>query len=52
MRYISTRNKEISLSSSEGNYSGISKDGGIICPQILPKNRRPRSYGEYGIIER
>lgn len=37
MRYISTRNKEISISSSEAIIQGISKDGGLFVPQILPR---------------
>ncbi|NMB27043.1 MAG: threonine synthase [Tissierellia bacterium] len=37
MKYISTRNKTVSISPSEAIIQGISKDGGLFVPSILPK---------------
>ncbi|WP_313757855.1 threonine synthase [Tissierella sp.] len=37
MRYISTRNKSIEVSSAEAIIQGISKDGGLFVPKELPK---------------
>ena len=37
MRYISTRNKSISVSSSKAIIQGISTDGGLFVPSNLPK---------------
>ncbi len=37
MKYISTRNKTISISASEAIIQGISKDGGLFVPTSIPK---------------
>lgn len=37
MRYNSTRNKDIKVSSSEAIIQGISKDGGLYVPEYIPK---------------
>lgn len=37
MRYFSTRDKTISISSSEAIIQGISKDGGLFVPETIPK---------------
>ncbi len=37
MKYISTRNKKISISASEAIIQGISKDGGLFVPTSIPK---------------
>jgi threonine synthase len=37
MRYISTRNKNIEVSSAEAIIQGISNDGGLFVPKKLPK---------------
>ena len=37
MKYISTRDKGISISSSEAIVQGISMDGGLFVPERLPK---------------
>ena len=37
MKYISTRNKEISIASSQAIIQGISRDGGLFLPDELPK---------------
>lgn len=37
MRYISTRNKTIEVSSAEAIIQGISKDGGLFVPKVLPR---------------
>ena len=37
MKYISTRNKEISIASSQAIIQGISRDGGLFLPNELPK---------------
>lgn len=37
MRYISTRNEENSISSSEAILKGISEDGGLFVPESIPK---------------
>lgn len=37
MRYISTRNKDIEVSSAKAIIQGISKDGGLFVPKVLPR---------------
>src|SRR5699024_5523699 len=37
MQYISTRGKDINVSSSEAIIQGISKDGGLFVPKVFPK---------------
>lgn len=37
MKYISTRNKTISISASRAIIQGISKDGGLFVPTSIPK---------------
>ena len=37
MKYISTRNNNISLTSSQAIIQGISKDGGLFVPDQLPQ---------------
>lgn len=37
MKYTSTRNKTVSISSSEAIIQGISKDGGLFVPTNIPK---------------
>lgn len=37
MKYISTRDKTISISSSEGIIQGLSKEGGLFVPRSIPK---------------
>ena len=37
MRYISTRNKEISVGPSEAIIQGISRDGGLFVPVNIPQ---------------
>lgn len=37
MQYISTRDKNISISASEAIIQGISKDGGLFVPKTIPK---------------
>lgn len=37
MRYISTRNKETSIRSSQAIIQGISKDGGLFVPDEIPE---------------
>lgn len=37
MKYISTRDKEISVSSSEAIVQGISKEGGLFVPDEIPR---------------
>lgn len=37
MKYISTRDKSISITSSKGILQGISRDGGLFVPEIIPK---------------
>jgi threonine synthase len=37
MKYISTRNKKLEISASKGVLQGISEDGGLLVPKILPK---------------
>ena len=44
MKYISTRNKTISISPSEAIIQGISKDGGLFVPSALPKVDNLHTY--------
>ncbi|MDE6474655.1 MAG: threonine synthase [Clostridia bacterium] len=37
MKYISTRNKSIKVSSAEAIVNGLSKDGGLFVPEEFPK---------------
>ena len=37
MKYISTRNKSIKVTSAEAIVSGLSKDGGLFVPETFPK---------------
>ena len=37
MKYISTRNKEIKVTSAQAIVSGLSKDGGLFVPETFPK---------------
>ena len=37
MKYISTRNKSIKVSSAEAIVNGLSKDGGLYVPEEFPK---------------
>jgi len=37
MKYFSTRDVSLSLSSAEAIVKGLSKDGGLFCPQEIPK---------------
>ncbi|MDR7870102.1 MAG: threonine synthase [Tissierellaceae bacterium] len=37
MRYFSTRNKDINVSSSEAILKGISEDGGLFVPEEIPR---------------
>jgi threonine synthase len=37
MQYISTRNKNIRLTSAEAIAQGLSRDGGLFVPEVLPK---------------
>ncbi len=51
MRYISTRDKENQVSSSEAIIKGISVDGGLFVPELIPKlnsieSLRNKSYKE------
>lgn len=55
MRYISTRNKIISISSSEAIIQGISKDGGLFVPTSIPKianlmDLKEMSYKELAFV--
>jgi len=37
MRYLSTRNKKIRLTAAEAISTGLSKDGGLFVPEVLPR---------------
>lgn len=37
MKYISTRNKNLELTSSQAITKGLSDDGGLFCPENFPK---------------
>ena len=37
MKYISTRNKSIKVSSANKKESGYTKDGGLFVPEEFPK---------------
>lgn len=37
MKYISTRNKSIKVTSAEAIVSGLSKDGGLFVPEVFPR---------------
>ena len=37
MKYISTRNKSIKVSSAQAIVSGLAKDGGLFVPEEFPK---------------
>ncbi|MDE5989969.1 MAG: threonine synthase, partial [Clostridia bacterium] len=37
MKYISTRNKEIKVTSAQAIVNGLSKDGGLFVPETFPK---------------
>ena len=36
MRYISTRDKNINISASEAIATGLSRDGGLFTPELMP----------------
>lgn len=36
MKYISTRNKGVSLSASQAIAQGLARDGGLLTPEVLP----------------
>ena len=37
MKYISTRNKDVSLTASQAIAQGLARDGGLLTPEFLPK---------------
>ena len=37
MKYISTRNKDVSLTASQAIAQGLARDGGLLTPEVLPK---------------
>lgn len=51
MKYTSTRNKEIRISTSEAIIQGISKEGGLFVPERLPEIDRLESLLAMGYRE-
>ena len=37
MKYVSTRNKTVSLSASQAIAQGLARDGGLLTPEVFPK---------------
>lgn len=37
MRYVSTRNKNVSLTASQAIAQGLARDGGLLTPEVLPQ---------------
>ena len=54
MKYISTRNKELKLSSAEAIKKGLSEDGGLFVPESFPRLKKAdiESMLESSYIER
>ena len=56
MKYVSTRNKSVSLTASEAIAQGLARDGGLLTPEILPaitpamlESWKDKSYGQRAV---
>ncbi|MBP3319824.1 MAG: threonine synthase [Ruminiclostridium sp.] len=56
MRYVSTRNKNVSLTASQAVAQGLARDGGLLTPEVFPKltpemleDWRGKTYGQRAV---
>ncbi|MBR5792858.1 MAG: threonine synthase [Ruminiclostridium sp.] len=56
MRYVSTRNKTVSLTASQAIAQGLARDGGLLTPEVFPKltpemleDWRGKTYGQRAV---
>lgn len=56
MKYVSTRNKTVSLAASQAISQGLARDGGLLTPEVFPKltpamleDWRGKTYGQRAV---
>ena len=56
MKYISTRDKTVSLTASQAIAQGLARDGGLLTPEYLPQidaafleGLREKTYGQRAV---